>query len=71
MLIPIWERNGMEKEKEYVEKRIPIVEWPDLERRMGVIARMTSEPRPLRTNEDMDSISLQSENENRKTRNIE
>ncbi len=54
----------MEKEKEYVEKRIQIADWPDLERKMGVIARMTSEPPLLQINEEMDTISLQSRNEN-------
>ncbi|MFX1483132.1 MAG: hypothetical protein ACFFCP_08080 [Promethearchaeota archaeon] len=34
----------MKKEKEYREKRIHIVDWPDIERRMGIVARMTSDP---------------------------
>jgi hypothetical protein len=36
----------MKKEKEYLKKRIQIAEWPELERKMGIIARMTSEPLP-------------------------
>ena len=41
----------MEKEKEYVEKRIHIADWPDLERKMGVIARMTSDRPPQKKRE--------------------
>ncbi|PNX50725.1 MAG: hypothetical protein BV458_12705 [Thermoplasmata archaeon M9B2D] len=33
----------MNKKNEYRE-RLPIVEWPELERKMGIIARMTSDP---------------------------
>jgi hypothetical protein len=70
MPLSICERSRMEKEKEYIEKRIPIVEWPDLERKMGVIARMTSEPPHLQMNEEMETISPQSENKNQRERNL-
>ncbi|MFW9812356.1 MAG: hypothetical protein ACFFF9_07845 [Candidatus Thorarchaeota archaeon] len=55
----------MEKEfeKELIERRIHIVDWPDLERKMGVIARMTSDPPLLQMNGKMDTTSLQSEME--------
>jgi hypothetical protein len=53
----------MEKEKEYIEKRIKIAEWPDLERKMGVIARMTSEPPLLQMDKEMDTIALHSKSE--------
>ncbi len=34
--------------KEKLRERLPIIEWPDLERRMAIISRMTSEP-PAKT----------------------
>lgn len=30
--------------KEKLRERLPIIEWPDIERRMAIISRMTSEP---------------------------
>ena len=30
--------------KEKLRERLPIIEWPDLERRMAIISRMTSDP---------------------------
>ncbi|MDH4212397.1 MAG: hypothetical protein OEV85_00595 [Candidatus Thorarchaeota archaeon] len=36
----------MNKKNEYRE-RLPIAKWPELERKMGIIARMTSDP-PLK-----------------------
>ena len=55
----------MEKKnvKDLIERRIHIADWPDLERKMGVIARMTSDPPLLQMNEKMDTPSLQSEME--------
>lgn len=37
--------------KEKLRERLPIIEWPDLERRMAIISRMTSEP-PRRVREE-------------------
>jgi len=37
----------MEETKEYIANRIPIAEWPELERKMGIISRMTRDP-PLK-----------------------
>nr|KXH71746.1 MAG: hypothetical protein AM325_02610 [Candidatus Thorarchaeota archaeon SMTZ1-45] len=34
--------------KEKLRERLPIIEWPDIERRMAIISRMTSEP-PAKT----------------------
>jgi hypothetical protein len=34
--------------EEKFRERLPITEWPDLERKMGIISRMTSDP-PLKT----------------------
>jgi hypothetical protein len=34
--------------EEKFRERLPITEWPDLERKMGIISRMTSDP-PLET----------------------
>ncbi len=50
--------------KEKMRERLPIIEWPDLERRMAIISRMTSEP-PRRvpeeeTTEKSDVVSLYS-----------
>jgi len=47
-----------------LRERIPIAEWPDLERRMAIISRMTSDP-PIKQLEDdvpveMENISLHS-----------
>jgi len=36
----------MKRKNEYRE-RLPIMEWPELERKMGIIARMTSDPPPI------------------------
>lgn len=36
----------MNEKNEYRE-RLPIMEWPELERKMGIIARMTSDPPPI------------------------
>ena len=43
----------MEKEKEYRANRIPIAEWPELERKMGIITRMTRDPYPQRDNDTL------------------
>jgi hypothetical protein len=32
--------------EEKFRERLPITEWPDLERKMGIISRMTSDPPP-------------------------
>ncbi|MFX1484726.1 MAG: hypothetical protein ACFFCP_16235 [Promethearchaeota archaeon] len=45
----------MAEEREYKETRIHIAEWPDLERKMGIIARMTSDPPPLYTENQLQS----------------
>lgn len=37
-----------EKQRE----RLPIIEWPDLERRMAIMARMTSDPPLEKVQED-------------------
>lgn len=37
--------------KEKLRERIPIIEWPDIERRMAIISRMTSEP-PRRVSQE-------------------
>jgi hypothetical protein len=34
----------MEETKEYIANQIPITEWPELERKMGIISRMTRDP---------------------------
>ncbi|TFG30134.1 hypothetical protein EU528_08695 [Candidatus Thorarchaeota archaeon] len=41
----------MKRKRKNIE-RIPIAEWPELERRMGIISRMTSDP-PPQSGEDM------------------
>jgi hypothetical protein len=35
----------MDEKNEYGE-RLPIMQWPELERKIGIIARMTSDPPP-------------------------
>ncbi len=37
----------MKETREYIPNTIPIAEWPELERKMGIISRMTSDP-PLK-----------------------
>ncbi|MFW9962466.1 MAG: hypothetical protein ACFFCX_02820 [Candidatus Sifarchaeia archaeon] len=37
--------------KEKLRERLPIIEWPDIERRMAIISRMTSEP-PRRVSQE-------------------
>lgn len=45
----------MNKKNEYRE-RLPIMEWPELERKMGIIARMTSDPPPKQLNEELPEL---------------
>jgi len=37
----------MEEAKEYIANSIQIAKWPELERKMGIISRMTKDP-PLK-----------------------
>jgi hypothetical protein len=46
----------MEETKEYIASGIPIAEWPELERKMGIISRMTREP-PLKKKDGIMSDS--------------
>lgn len=48
----------MNRKNKYRE-RLPIAEWPEVERKMAIIARMTSEP-PL-IQPEKDRIQLQDE----------
>ena len=67
----------MEKKKEYVE-RIPIMEWPELDRKMAIVTRMTRDP-PLKqqqkgkipeSEEDMDTLYPSFKNSIKRNRNI-
>jgi hypothetical protein len=56
--------------KDKFRERTPIAQWPELERRMAIIARMTSDPPPSIQQhddvplmlEEVDTLSLYSEN---------
>ncbi|MBN2230688.1 MAG: hypothetical protein JW779_13955 [Candidatus Thorarchaeota archaeon] len=45
----------MNRKNEY-EERLPIAEWPEIERKMAIIARMTSDPPLVRTQEDIPEL---------------
>jgi hypothetical protein len=50
--------------EEKLRERVPIAEWPDLERKMAIISRMSSDP-PIKKLEndipvEMENISLHS-----------
>jgi hypothetical protein len=38
--------------EERLRERLPISQWPDLERRMAIMSRMTSDPPPKLIQED-------------------
>ena len=38
---------------EKLRERLPIIEWPDQERRMAIMARMTSDPPLEKVQEDI------------------
>jgi hypothetical protein len=61
--------NEMDKKDKFRE-RTPIAQWPELDRRMAIIARMTSDPPPIQQQdnvpqmlEELDTLSLYSENQ--------
>jgi hypothetical protein len=64
MPLPFCEVYQMDKKDKYRE-RIPIAQWPELDRKMAIIARMTSDP-PINERQDevlsgieeMDTLSL-------------
>jgi hypothetical protein len=47
----------MDKKSKYRE-RIPIAQWPELERKMAIVARMTSDPPPMIKQEEKTPLGL-------------
>ena len=45
--------------KDKYRERLPIAEWPEVERKMAIIARMTSDPPPQERQEQL--LELQDE----------
>lgn len=77
MPLPFCVVNKMDEKEEFRE-RVPIAQWPELERKMGIISQMTSDP-PLTSQQEMEpsaipdefeSVSLSSEESAKNERNI-
>jgi hypothetical protein len=55
MPLPFCEVYEMER-KDAFRERLPIAQWPELERKMAIIARMTSDPPPATQQRNVQSI---------------
>jgi hypothetical protein len=50
----------MEENKEYIANGLPIAEWPELERKMGIISRMTRDaPQKMKQGTTSNSENIQ------------
>jgi len=47
--------------KDKYRERLPINEWPDIERKMAIIARMTSDPPPLKLKTEVPYLQEESD----------